>query len=88
MKLYREVFKPDGRAERGVDVIDDEYIGEALKYVKCPQCRKNFQLVWNDYTEGVSFRCKRQTLILRGCPSGGIYDVGIQCPHCDYYEEL
>ena len=30
----------------------------------------------------------KQTLMLRGCPSGGIYDVAISCPHCDYEEEL
>ena len=30
----------------------------------------------------------KQTLMLRGCPSGGIYDVAINCPHCDYEEEL
>jgi len=28
------------------------------------------------------------TLVLRGCPSGGIYDVSIECPYCDYVEDL
>lgn len=53
-----------------------------LKNMTCPQCRKNFVLTYDDYTS------KPATLILRGCPSGGIYDVRISCPHCDYEEEL
>ena len=53
-----------------------------LKHVICPQCNKGFALVWEDYTD------ERRTLIIRGCPSGGIYDVSIRCPHCDYEEAL
>ncbi len=53
-----------------------------LADVECPQCRKAFVLTWNDYS---GTPC---TLQLRGCPSGGIYDVSIRCPHCDYEEEL
>lgn len=53
-----------------------------LRDVTCPQCRNEFELRWNDYSD------KPQTLLLRGCPSGGIYDVRISCPHCDYEEEL
>ncbi len=28
------------------------------------------------------------TLEVRGCPSGGVYDVIVRCPHCDYEEPL
>ena len=55
---------------------------ERLRDVTCPQCKKPFELNWNDYSD------RKQTLILRGCPSGGIYDVSIECPHCDYHEDL
>lgn len=58
---------------------DDE---PRLKDMECPQCRKAFVLIWNDYSD------KRQTLFMRGCPSGGIYDVAIKCPHCNYEEPL
>lgn len=53
-----------------------------LADLKCPQCRKAFVLTWNDYSEAP------RTLRIRDCPSGGIYDVRICCPHCDYEEEL
>lgn len=53
-----------------------------LRDVTCPQCRKAFELCW-DYD-----RDKPQTLMIRSCPSGGIYDVAIYCPHCDYNEGL
>lgn len=59
-----------------------ENMEKRLKDQTCPQCRRPFTLRWNDYSDG------KQTLFLRGCPSGGIYDVRIECPHCDYVEEL
>ena len=49
--------------------------------VKCPQCKKKFNLTW-DESDFVN------TVIVRSCPSGGIYDVSIECPHCDYEEPL
>lgn len=55
---------------------------EDLKHVICPQCGKPFKLDWNGYDKNP------MTLRLRGCPSGGIYDVSIHCPHCNYEEEL
>lgn len=62
---------------------DEEDEGERpLKDVTCPQCRKPFRLTWGDAYP------YRTTLIIRGCPSGGIYDVSIECPHCDYEEPL
>jgi len=63
---------------------------EDLKNVVCPQCKKSFRLIWNDYTSmpDTRFEYYQQTLKLRGCPSGGIYGVSIACPHCDYEEEL
>jgi DNA-directed RNA polymerase subunit RPC12/RpoP len=60
-----------------------------LADMTCPQCGKEFKLMWNDYTKvGIGGGFVPQTLIMRGCPSGGIYDVSIRCPHCDYVEEL
>lgn len=53
-----------------------------IKQIICPQCKKEFILTWDDYTN------KPQTLFFNGCPSGGIYNVFIRCPHCDYEEEL
>ena len=53
-----------------------------LSDVVCPQCRTPFRLIWNDYADF------QQTLDIRDCPSGGVYDVTIRCPHCDYREEL
>lgn len=53
-----------------------------LKDVVCPQCKQPFTLVWAEY------HSRPTTLILCGCPSGGIYSVSISCPHCDYEEEL
>jgi DnaJ-class molecular chaperone len=59
-----------------------------LRDVACPQCREPFRLTWNDYTRISATACAKQTLVMRGCPSGGIYMVSIKCPHCDYEEEL
>jgi hypothetical protein len=57
-----------------------------LRDVDCPQCRKPFVLLWNDYSK--IREEQKQTLFISGCPSGGIYNVEIRCPHCDYEEEL
>ena len=73
---------------------------ESLKFVVCPQCGEWFRLTWNDYTvkrnddnlkqftDNRSRYGIRQTLMIRSCPSGGVYDVSIECPHCNYEEEL
>jgi ssDNA-binding Zn-finger/Zn-ribbon topoisomerase 1 len=58
-----------------------------LADVICPQCRKPFRLVWNDYTK-MKGEWAKQTLIITECPSGGVFAVSIDCPHCDYVEEL
>lgn len=50
----------------------------------CPQCKSWFMLRWNDY----NYRGRKQTLFPRSCPSGGMYDIRIECPHCDYSEQL
>lgn len=60
--------------------LEDETDEETLREVTCPQCGKWFVLTWGEYG--------RVSLAMRGCPSGGIYDVRIRCPHCDYEEEL
>jgi rRNA maturation protein Nop10 len=63
---------------------DDDEPGEGarLKDVVCPQCGEPFRLVWS-----AGFG-EAETLEIRSCPSGGIYDVRISCPHCDYEEDL
>lgn len=51
-------------------------------FIKCPQCKKEFSLVWDstfDY---------KNTVNISSCPSGGVYNVSISCPYCDYEEEL
>lgn len=63
---------------------------EPLRYAKCPHCIKTFMLRWND--DGIMRDGKwvnyPDTLHIRGCPSGGIYDVFIQCPHCNFRQDL
>lgn len=54
-----------------------------LRDMVCPQCKEEFELAWQGY-----FDNKPMTLILQGCPSGGIYNIYISCPHCSYEEEL
>ncbi len=55
----------------------------------CPQCKKKFELRWRDYErDGSRYVNVHTTLDIRSCPSGGIYDVRISCPHCGYEEEL
>jgi hypothetical protein len=56
--------------------------GLRLADVICPQCEEPFRLRWERYA------AEPCTLCLRGCPSGGIYDVSIECPYCDYKEDL
>ena len=70
-----------------------EQIHLSSKVWVCPYllCGKKFKLTWNDYSpvrEGDYSLCHRQTLIIRSCPSGGIYDIEIHCPHCNYEEPL
>lgn len=45
----------------------DSYTIATIRDITCPVCRRPFRL----------------RLIIRGCPSGGIYDVYIQCPNPD-----
>ena len=62
-----------------------------LRKMTCPQCKKPFVLNWegDGYADHDGKWVKQQnSLRLRGCPSGGIYDVYIECPHCDYREDL
>lgn len=60
---------------------DEQTCRPRLRDVICPQCRKPFRLAWGEFE-------KPLTLVIQGCPSGGIYNVYITCPHCDYREEL
>jgi hypothetical protein len=74
-------------------VTDSQSWGEKLSQTVCPQCRRPFILTWNDYSynhETLEFNSGKQgaTLVMRGCDSGGIYDVSIHCPHCNYEEGL
>ena len=66
-----------------MDKTDKEY---RLKDMVCPQCKKEFLLRWEDCDN--NYKPVKETLIIRVCPSGGLYDVRIKCPHCNYEEEL
>ena len=63
-------------------------VADEIKHVRCPQCKQSFQLIWNSHTRGFDEKWLPQSLFMRGCPSGGIYDVSVECPHCHYEEEL
>lgn len=61
--------------------IVEEVDLEKANHVLCPQCKRRFVLRWAEYDRPC-------TLIIRNCPSGGIYDVSLRCPYCDYEEPL
>jgi len=65
------------------EIVVEEVDLEKANHVLCPQCKRRFVLRWSDYWDGPT-----RTLIIRGCPSGGVYDVSLNCPYCDYEEEL
>lgn len=56
--------------------------GERLADVICPQCKRPFRLCWDDYPT------RQHTLRIYACPSGGVYNVKVRCPYCDYEEGL
>ncbi len=62
-------------------LMQDDF-GKRLSVVKCPQCKELFKLTWDDWSN------KPETLHIQDCPSGGIYNVKITCPFCNYEEEL
>lgn len=63
-----------------------EWAGKRIRDVRCPQCGWFFELNWNDYG---NLNVERpQTLFVRDCPSGGVYDVHVECPKCDYREDF
>ena len=62
--------------------------GEKLAHLICPQCHKPFVLTWQDEITKTVNSGEKSTLGIRSCPSGGVYDVSIRCPHCDYEEPL
>lgn len=72
----KEIYKEEEKQEIGKNY------GKCIKYVKCPQCKEFFQLKYEEMAN------RPDTLTIRSCPSGGVYDVRICCPFCDYEEEL
>ncbi len=50
--------------------------------VICPNCQEEFQLQCDSMDD------KPDTFVISSCDSGGIYAIYIQCPHCDYKEEM
>jgi hypothetical protein len=64
------------------EIVVEQINLEKANHVTCPQCKRPFTLRWSEWDS------KPLTLKIRGCPSGGIYDVSIGCPYCDYEEEL
>ena len=81
-RKYKSLPDENAWAEIAASKIYSNSVPLDLKNVTCPQCKEKFILIWNDYSD------TPETLKLRGCPSGGIYDVSIKCPHCDYEEPL
>jgi hypothetical protein len=64
-------------------VAKDEFLYEPEGIViVCPQCGGRFNLLWGD---GVGYDTILQ---ISSRPSGGIYEVSIDCPYCDYQEEV
>lgn len=93
LALAFAVIKEDGNIWRWGKVIGREsdlidrpdpprHVPERIRDVTCPQCKQPFELSW--MLEGM----KPWTLRISDCPSGGIYGVSIECPHCNYEEEL
>ena len=89
--FYRRLKERTRRA-----VFFDE---DRVRDVVCPQCSKPFRLCWNDYTTvdpDLQFETRDsgrpthhpETLRISDCPSGGVYNVAVHCPHCNYEEEL
>jgi hypothetical protein len=73
----------------GQCLVCDADLETRLRDQVCPQCKKDFRLTWRDYErDGSGYRDVTTTLCIRSCPSGGIYDVSIKCPNCDYEEPL
>jgi hypothetical protein len=60
-------------------------MSDKIANVRCPQCKNYFALCWLDYFGGEPVP---QTLFIRSCPSGGVYDVSVHCPCCNYEEPL
>ena len=59
-------------------------IPKSVRDVFCPQCHNPFKLTFGDY----DYSSRSDTIIIRSCPSGGIYNATIKCPHCNYEEEV
>jgi len=57
---------------------------EEMTIVRCPRCKTDFKLTW----EGTDWDNYSYSLRIRGCPSGGIYDVSVSCPNCNHEESL
>lgn len=55
-------------------------------YVRCPQCKKKFNLKWKDWDD--EYIDQKPTIAIYSCPSGGVYNVKLRCSYCDYEEEL
>lgn len=72
------------------DSTEDEIAQQPMRYMRCSECGKPFMLRWNDdgmLKDGTWIHYP-DTLRIRACPSGGIYGVSIECPHCNYEEDL
>ena len=64
--------------------MEDTYSGPS---VTCPQCKVPFELVW-DNTDYRGVQQGKSTLHVRSCESSGVYGVSVECPNCDYREEV
>jgi len=55
-----------------------------IKFV-CPECKKNINGWLSHYSWGTEQPKGEQSILLhiKGCESGGIYDVSMECPKCE-----
>jgi hypothetical protein len=51
----------------------------------CEDCEKKFRLTADDWSP---LHVPNAYLSIRGCDSGGIYSIEVECPHCNHCHEL
>lgn len=63
----------------------------SIKEVRCPRCGKHFELRWHDYEYNRAtgrYVDVPRTIEIGQSYSAGVYLVRIECPHCDYAEDI
>lgn len=57
-------------------------IEEEVPKITCACCGRQYTLAWESWGQAPV------TVFILSCVSGGIYEVYLQCPHCNYRIEL